>query len=144
MKPSTKVMPVAAAFTALSTLACCLPLSLSAAVVGLASLSIVLEPYRGGLIGVSIMLLLVGVLQLYRFRRTCRQNSLSGIVVVVLAGIIVVSVSLFPQVNAGRQVFLPGHSVRHFTGTSVGVPLSLTKTTKNFAGLVLLAFRPTT
>jgi hypothetical protein len=99
MKPSTKVMPVAAALSALSTLACCLPLSLSAAA-GLASLSIALEPYRGWLIGVSIMLLLVGVLQLYRFRRTCRKNSLSGIVVVVLAGIIVVTVSLFPQAIA--------------------------------------------
>jgi hypothetical protein len=32
----------------------------------------------------------------------------------------------------------------HFTGTSVGAPLSLTKMTKNFAGLVVLAFRPTT
>ena len=30
------------------------------------------------------------------------------------------------------------------TGTSVGLPLSLIKMTKNFAGLVLLAFRPTT
>src|SRR5262245_49680210 len=36
------------------------------------------------------------------------------------------------------------HSVRHFTGTSTAAPLSLTMTTKNFAGMVLLAFRPTT
>jgi hypothetical protein len=99
MKPSTKVMPVAAAFTALSTLACCLPLSLSAAV-GIASLGIALEPYRGWLIGVSMVLFGIGVFQLYRFRRTCRQNSLSGIVVVVMAGIVVVGVSLFPQVIA--------------------------------------------
>jgi transposase len=35
-------------------------------------------------------------------------------------------------------------SGRYFTGTSVGAPLSLTKMTKNFAGLVVLAFRPTT
>ena len=33
MKPSTKVMPLAAAVTALSTLACCLPLSLTATAV---------------------------------------------------------------------------------------------------------------
>ena len=32
----------------------------------------------------------------------------------------------------------------HFTGTSAGAPLSLIMTTRNFAGLVLLAFRSTT
>ena len=32
----------------------------------------------------------------------------------------------------------------HFTGTSTGAPLFLTKNTTNFAGLLLLAFRPTT
>jgi len=32
----------------------------------------------------------------------------------------------------------------HSTGTTTGAPLSLIKTTTNFAGLVLLAFRPTT
>jgi hypothetical protein len=35
-------------------------------------------------------------------------------------------------------------SYRHSTGTTTGAPLSLIKTTTNFAGLVLLAFRPTT
>jgi hypothetical protein len=53
MKPSPKIMPAAAAFTTLPTLACCLPLSLSAAV-GIATLSVVLEPYRGWLIGINI------------------------------------------------------------------------------------------
>ena len=33
---------------------------------------------------------------------------------------------------------------RHFTGTSTGAPLSLIMKTTNFAGLVLLALRPTT
>src|SRR5437870_11997753 len=32
----------------------------------------------------------------------------------------------------------------HSTGTSTGAPLSLIKNTRNFAGLILLAFRPTT
>ena len=36
------------------------------------------------------------------------------------------------------------HYRRHFIGTRIGVPLSLTRTTRNFAGFVLLAFRPTT
>jgi hypothetical protein len=51
------------------------------------------------------------------------------------------------SINATRRA-APTHvslfSSRHFTGTSVGAPLSLTKRTKNFAGLVVLAFRPTT
>ena len=36
------------------------------------------------------------------------------------------------------------HSGRHSIGTSIGAPLSLTKKTNIFAGLVVLAFRPTT
>src|SRR5215471_3858424 len=99
MKPSTRAIPVAAAITALSTLACCLPLSLSAAI-GSATLSVVLEPYRNRLSAISILLLAIGTFQLYRFRRRCRKNSVSGIVIMVLSGIIVVSVSLFPQVIA--------------------------------------------
>jgi len=99
MKPSTKVMPVAAAVTALSTLACCLPLSLTAAV-GIATLSVVIEPFRNWLVGISTIFLAVGLFQLYRFQRTCRKSNRSGIVVFVLAAIIVLSVSLFPQVIA--------------------------------------------
>src|SRR5262245_32249158 len=46
-------------------------------------------------------------------------------------------------VNAiGSPSLCPSNS--HSTGTSTGAPLSLIKTTTNFAGLVLLAFRPTT
>lgn len=37
-----------------------------------------------------------------------------------------------------------GHSGRHSIGTSIGAPWSLTKKTNIFAGLVVLAFRPTT
>src|SRR5262245_32194188 len=99
MKPSSKVMPAAAAFTAMSSLACCLPLSLSAAL-GLGTLAVILEPLRGWLIGISIVFLAVGGLQLYRFKRSCRKTSISGNVVFVMAAIIVFAVSLFPQVIA--------------------------------------------
>src|SRR5262249_22402339 len=34
--------------------------------------------------------------------------------------------------------------LRHCTGTSAGAPLSLIKSTRNFAGWVVLAFRSTT
>lgn len=45
MKPATKMMPVAAAVAALSTLMCCLPISLSAAI-GVAGLAVAIERYR--------------------------------------------------------------------------------------------------
>src|SRR5262245_38067695 len=99
MKLSSKTMPAAAAITALSSLACCLPLSLSAAA-GIATLGIVLKPYRVALIAVSIVFLAIGTYQHYQFKRSCRKNSVGGIVVLVLSGIIVIGVSLFLQVIA--------------------------------------------
>jgi hypothetical protein len=99
MKPATKVMPVAAAVTAVSTLACCLPLSLSAAI-GVASLAVAIEPYRHWFVSVSVFFLAVGLFQLHRFKRTCRKSSRSGIVFFSIAAIIVLGVSLFPQVVA--------------------------------------------
>src|SRR5689334_1771517 len=99
MKPATKVMPVAAAFTALSTLACCLPISLSAAI-GVAGLAAAIEPYRHLFVIVSVIFLAIGLVQLYRFKQTCRKSSRSGIAVFSIAAIIVLGVSLFPQVIA--------------------------------------------
>ena len=99
MKTPTKVMPVAAAVTALSTLACCLPLSFSAAI-GIASLGLLVEPYRGWLLGVAVLFLATAVLQLYRFHQACRKTSVGSVVLLVLAGMIVIGVSLFPQVIA--------------------------------------------
>ena len=99
MKPATKVMPVVAAVTALSTLACCLPVSLSAAI-GVAGLAVAIEPYRPWFVSLSIFFLAVGLFQLYRFKRTCRKSSRSGIVVFSIAAIFVLGVSLFPQVIA--------------------------------------------
>ena len=92
-------MPVAAAVTALSTLACCLPLSLGAAV-GIAGLGLAIEPYRGWFVSAAFAFLTVGLFQLYRFKRLCRNSSRSGIVFFSLAAIIVLGVSLFPQAIA--------------------------------------------
>jgi len=99
MKPATKVMPVAATVTALSTLACCLPLSLSTAI-GVAGLAVTIEPYRHWFVSVSLLFLAVGLFQLYRFKQTCRTSSRSGIVAFSIAAIIVLGVYLFPQVIA--------------------------------------------
>ena len=99
MKHSAKVMPVAAAVTALFTLACCLPLSLTGAA-GIAALSIAVPLLRDWLIGLSLLFLAVGVFQLYRDGGACRKRSRSSIAIFGLAAIIVLGVSLFPQAIA--------------------------------------------
>ena len=47
-------------------------------------------------------------------------------------------------VEPHRAALSPSMSDDHFTGTSTGAPFFLINITRNFAGLVLLAFRPTT
>ena len=92
-------MPLAAAVTALSTLACCLPISLTAAI-GIAGLSLAVEPFRNWLVIIAFGFLSIGLVQLYRFKRSCRQIAQSEIVLFGLAAIIVLGVSLFPQAIA--------------------------------------------
>src|ERR1051325_251094 len=49
----------------------------------------------------------------------------------------------FNRLTLRPRRFLRSHSV-YLAGTNKGAPLFFTKNTTNFAGLVLLAFRPTT
>jgi len=51
-------------------------------------------------VSVSLFFLAVSLFQLYRFKRTCRKISRSGIVAFSIAAIIVLGVYLFPQVIA--------------------------------------------
>lgn len=101
MKHAEKVAPVAAAASALATLACCLPLGIAAAA-ATASLGAVLSEYRPWLLAASAALLIVGVVQLLRVQRACatRQNR-GSVVVLALSATIVILVALFPQVVAG-------------------------------------------
>jgi hypothetical protein len=64
MKVPEKAAPAAAIVAALATLACCVPLGFLGAV-GLASVSIWAQALRPWLLGVSILLLCVGFVQLY-------------------------------------------------------------------------------
>ena len=96
MKHPTKVVPVAAVVTALSTIACCLPLTLTGAV-GIASLSVAAALLGNWLLGLSLLFLAIGVSQLYRVRGSCRQPSRSSIAILGLAAIVVLGVLLFPQ-----------------------------------------------
>ncbi|PYS50377.1 MAG: hypothetical protein DMG13_21110 [Acidobacteria bacterium] len=93
MKHSTKVLPVAAAVTVLSTIACCLPLG----AFGIATLSIAVALLGNWLVGLSLLFLAVGLFQLYRATGACRKQSRSSIAILGLAAIIVLGVLLFPQ-----------------------------------------------
>ncbi len=100
MKHSEKITPVAAAISALSTIACCLPSGMAAAA-GAAVLGVVVEPLRPWLVGLSIVLLVLGFVQLYRSNRSCRRRSPASIAVFSISAIVVVGLLLFPQISAG-------------------------------------------
>ncbi|SRR6266851_3639754 len=100
MKHSEKITPVAAAISALSTIACCLPSGMAAAA-GAAGLGVVVEPLRPWLVGLSIVLLVLGFVQLYRSNRSCRRRSPASIAVFSISAIVVVGLLLFPQISAG-------------------------------------------
>jgi uncharacterized membrane protein YidH (DUF202 family) len=100
MKHSEKITATAAAVSALSTIACCLPSSIAAAA-GAAGLGVVVEPLRRWLVGLSIALLVLGFVQLYRSNRSCRRRSPAGIAVFLISAIVVVGILLFPQLSAG-------------------------------------------
>ncbi len=100
MKHTEKITPVAAAVSALSTIACCLPSGIAAAA-GAAGLGVVVEPLRPWLVGLSIALLLLGFVQLHRANRSCRRRSPVSIAIFSISAIVVVGILLFPQISAG-------------------------------------------
>ena len=100
MKHSEKITPVAAAISALSTIACCLPSGIAAAA-GTAGLGVVVESFRPWLVGSSIVLLLLGFVQLYRSNRSCQRRSPVSVAVFSISTIVVAGILLFPQITAG-------------------------------------------
>lgn len=100
MKHVEKVTPIAAAFTSLATLVCCLPMGFAAAA-ATATLSMVVATYQRWFIGASLVLLIVGMVQLQRVQRTCATRPYGSIVVFGVSAVIVLLVVLFPQVVAG-------------------------------------------
>lgn len=100
MKRGEKVAPVAAAVSAIATLACCLPVGFAAAAVT-GSIGAFIEPLRLWLFGASVLLIGVGTVQVAR-RRTCeRRAGAASIVLLAASAVIVLMVMLFPQVVAG-------------------------------------------
>ena len=100
MRVAEKVTPVLGAFSALATLACCLPLS-GAALLGLGSLLAAVAPYQHWLLPTSGLLLTVGGAQIWRSRRVCKTTSRLSIAILVLAAAVVLLVLVLPQEVAG-------------------------------------------
>ena len=99
MKIVEKGAPAAAIVAALSTLACCVPLGFLGAI-GLASISVWAQQFRPWLLGASIALLCVALVQLYFRKSTCVRRSTSSLVLFWTAVMVLLLVMLFPQVIA--------------------------------------------
>ena len=96
MRVTEKLTPVAAAMSALATLACCLPLGIAGAV-GALGLSVALERLRPWLIGLALVLLGVSAFQMYRGHRSCQKRSRLSLVLFGLSAAVVLAVTIFPQ-----------------------------------------------
>ena len=99
MKLADKVTPVMAALAAVSTLACCLPLPFAAAAVT-GALATLVSAHQWWFIGASVVLLVLGFVQVRRAERTCRTRRTSSWIVYACCATVVVAVILFPQVLA--------------------------------------------
>ena len=96
MRVTERLAPVAAATSALATLACCLPLGIAGAV-GALGLSVALAELRPWLIGLAVILLGVSFFQIYRGRKNCRRRSPVSLLLFGLSAVVVLGVLVFPQ-----------------------------------------------
>lgn len=100
MRHAEKIAPLAAAATGLATLVCCLPIGIAtAALTG--SLSAAVAPLQSWLLGASIVLLGVGLVQLRQRQRVCARQPYASLIVFALSAVTVLLVLLFPQLIAG-------------------------------------------
>jgi ABC-type Fe3+ transport system permease subunit len=100
VKHAEKIAPVAALVSAVSCMACCLPLGFAAAA-GVAGLAAVLDPIRPWLMAISGVLLAGGLWQLYRRPRVCRPRSRTSLVIFWTCAAVVAALMVAPQLVAG-------------------------------------------
>jgi hypothetical protein len=98
MKHTEKITPIAAAASALTTLLCCLPLGFAAAA-ATASMAIAVAKLRPWFLGVSVLLVAIGFMQVYR-RKACDRRSRTTVAILWVCATIVLLVTLFPQLFA--------------------------------------------
>jgi uncharacterized membrane protein YidH (DUF202 family) len=106
MRVTERLAPVAGAMSALATLACCLPLGIAGAV-GALGLSVALETLRPWLIGIAVILLSVGLFQLYRGQRRCQRRSPLSLVLFGLSAVVVLAIMIFPLKVAELLAAIP-------------------------------------
>jgi hypothetical protein len=87
MKHGEKAAPVMAAVTSLATIACCLPVGFVAAAVT-AGLSMAVAAYQPWFLGASVLLMLVGAVQLRQTQRACGTRSHSSLIVFGISAVI--------------------------------------------------------
>jgi hypothetical protein len=100
MKHAEKVTPLAAALTSLATLVCCFPIGFAAAA-ATTSVGMVISTHQLWFLGASVVFLVIGLVQLRRVQRTCVRQPYSSIVIFSVSAVIVLLVTIFPQVVAG-------------------------------------------
>ena len=66
-----------------------------------ASLGMAVAAYQPWFLGMSVLLLIVGAVQVRQKQRACGTRSYSSLIVFSLSAVIVVLVVVFPQVIAG-------------------------------------------
>lgn len=103
----TSGVSVGAIVASLLTLGCCLPVAFLGAA-GLAGASVFFASARLWLLGVSVILLGVGIFQVYRGMRCQTRQNKTAIALLSLATIIVLLVLLFPQAIASVLANLSG------------------------------------
>ena len=104
IRASATFVPAAAIVSALSTLACCLPWGIGAAL-GTLGLSIIFARFQLWFIVLSIVLLCLGLFQVMRTGRSCsRRRSRAEIALLSIAAGIVIAIILFPEWVAGLFV----------------------------------------
>jgi len=101
-----RLTPITAALSALASLACCLPLGIAGAV-GALGLSVALEALRPWLIGIAVILLGVGLFQLYRGQRKCQRRSPVSLILFGVSATVVLAVMIFPQKVAELLAAIP-------------------------------------
>ena len=106
MRTASALAPVAAAMSALATLACCLPWGIGAAL-GALGLGVFLARFQAEFILLSAVLLGAGLFQMLRQGRSCRRPSRVEMALWGFAAIVVLAVLLFPQWVA--SIFITGH-----------------------------------
>ena len=106
MRITERVTPIAAVLSALASLACCLPLGIAGAV-GALGLSVALEALRPWLIGIAVILLGVGLFQLYRGQRKCQRRSPVSFILFGVSATVVLAVMIFPQKVAELLAAIP-------------------------------------